>query len=136
MAIEAKRRRDPINTGIARAQINDSDLLPAVPPNPDLQRAFALLEAGHDKNELSDLMSLPSAQFDVMMAELDEQSLEQCEDVEEEKLRRGIIVYHPSTHVSNAPSLRSAQAQRQGREQEEIRNSGIRIFRPSDEDGD
>ena len=38
--------------------------------------------------------------------------------------------------IINAPSLRSAQAQRQGREQEEIRNSGIRIFRPSDEDGD
>ena len=79
--------------------MNDSELLPALPPNPDVKKAFALLEAGHAKEDLCDLMSLPSAQYDIMMNELEEQSLEAVEDIEEEKKKRGHITYHISTHT-------------------------------------
>ena len=102
LKIEARRRRDPINSGIARAQINESELLPALPPNPDVKKAFALLEAGHKKEDLADLMSLPSAQYDVMMEELEEQSLEAAEDIEAEKEKRGHVKYHNSTHVARS----------------------------------
>lgn len=102
LKLEAKRRRDPVNSGIARAQLNESELLPALPPNPDVQKAYALLEAGHTKDELCDLMSLPSAQYDIMMTELEEQSLEEAEDIQAEKLKRGHITYHISTHTMKA----------------------------------
>jgi len=67
-----------------------------------VQKAYALLEAGHTKDELCDLMSLPSAQYDIMMTELEEQSLEEAEDIQAEKLKRGHITYHISTHTMKA----------------------------------
>ncbi len=97
---EAERRRDPALTGAKRAQLVEAGLLPALPPNPDLKLARAFLEEGYCIDELEDLMSLPSAQFEDVLRELEEQSLEQKSDIEAEKLRRGKLVYHKSTHTS------------------------------------
>ena len=58
------------------------------------------MEAGHDIEELIDLMSLPSAQFAEMMNELEEQSLEGKEDIEAEMEKREMIKFHASTHTA------------------------------------
>jgi hypothetical protein len=99
---EAKRRRDPVYSGATRAQMCDDEELPSLPPNPDVKHAKALLEAGHNIDDLIDLMSLPSAQFEVMMNELEEQSLEGKEDLEAEMEKRELIKYHMSTHTAKA----------------------------------
>lgn len=99
---EAMRRRDPVYSGASRAQFVEGELLPALPPNPDVTHARALLEAGHNMYELIDLMSLPSAQFEVMMNELEEQEMEGAEDIEDAMEKRDMIKYHVSTHTAKA----------------------------------
>jgi len=108
---EAKRRRDPTISGATRTQFCASELLPALPPNPDVMHAKALLEAGHDKDELLDLMTLPTARFEAMMNELEEQSLEGKEDIVAEMEKRDIIQYHVSTHAAKikAANLRMSR---------------------------
>ena len=104
---EAKRRRDPAISGALRKQFCDDDILPSLPPNPDVKHAKALLEAGHDLSDLIDLMSLPSAQFEAMINELEEQSLEQKEDISLEMKERGLIKYHASTHTAKDKAANS-----------------------------
>ena len=99
---EALRRRNPVHSGISRKQFCDEAILPSLPPNPDVKQAKALLEAGYEIDDLVDEMSLPSAQFEAMIKELEEQSLEEKEDVDEEMEKRGIIKYHVSTHTAKA----------------------------------
>lgn len=104
---EALRRRDPAISGITRKQFCDDDLLPSLPPNPDVKHAKALLESGHKLEDLVDIMSLPSAQFEAMMNELEEQSLEAKEDIEQEMEDRGLVKYHISTHTAKAKAANS-----------------------------
>lgn len=104
---EANRRRDPAISGSTRKQFCLDELLPALPPNPDVKHAKALLEAGHNIDELVDLMSLPSAQYEAMMNELEEQSLEAKEDIEQEMEDRGLVKYHISTHTAKAKAANS-----------------------------
>ncbi|GMH62341.1 hypothetical protein TrST_g13754 [Triparma strigata] len=104
---EAARRRDPSISGALRKQFCDGQILPAIPPNPDVKHARALMEAGHELDELVDLMSLPSAQFEAMMLELEEQSLEQKEDISLEMKERGLIKFHVSTHTAKAKAANS-----------------------------
>ncbi|GMH85276.1 hypothetical protein TL16_g10178 [Triparma laevis f. inornata] len=104
---EAARRRDPSISGALRKQFCEDEILPAIPPNPDVKHAKALMEAGHDFDDLVDLMSLPSAQYEAMMKELEEQSLEQKEDISLEMKERGLIKFHSSTHMAKAKAANS-----------------------------
>lgn len=104
---EAARRRDPSISGALRKQFCEDEILPAIPPNPDVKHAKALMEAGHDLDDLVDLMSLPSAQYEAMMKELEEQSLEQKEDISLEMKERGLIKFHISTHMAKAKAANS-----------------------------